>query len=93
MKKCIIFSIIIFLIIVGTLSVTAFQIQNKIISKEYPRSFTKAICTENNFCQDYEISCIRNNLISKTPITGASAQFSEDWQDPRSKEEMNINCE
>ena len=70
----------------------AFQDQNKMISKVYPRLFTKAICTENNFCQDYTISCIEDNLISKTPITGAVVQFSEDWQDPRPDEMRNKFC-
>ena len=92
MKKYIIFSIIIFLIIVGTLSVTAFQIQNKIISKEYPKLFTKAICTENNFCQDYEITCI-NKKVENVKLTEAAVQFSKDWEDPRDEKTIDDFCE
>ena len=56
-------------------------------------SWTKAICDKNNYCQDYEIVCKDTNLISKTPITGAAVQFSENWQDPRDKETIESFCE
>ena len=46
-------------------------------------SYTKAICNESNFCQDYEISCNKNEIISIKPVTGAVIQHSEDWNDPR----------
>ena len=55
-------------------------------------SYTKAICDENNFCQDYIIVCKESNLISQTPITGAFVQFSEGWEDPREAEVVATLC-
>ena len=56
-------------------------------------SWTKAICDENNLCQDYEIICEKKTLINKNPITGAIVQFSEDWTDPRTEEQINRLCD
>ena len=53
-------------------------------------SYTKAICNENA-CQDYEISCENDNLIYKPPIT-EKVYFSDDWEDPRSEEDINKEC-
>ena len=61
-----------------------------VVSKEY--SYTKAICSEGNFCQDYVIVCDGQNMLSKTPIDGATAQYSLDWQDPRSPEVIDGFC-
>ena len=65
--------------------------QTQTIDKQY--SYTKAICDENNFCQDYIIVCKESNLISQTPITGAFVQFSEGWEDPRNLEQRERSCE
>lgn len=46
-------------------------------------TYTKALCTEDNFCQDYIIACENKQIQSITPVTGAVIQHSEDWQDPR----------
>lgn len=54
--------------------------------------YTKAICNENNFCQDYEISCSNGEVAEMTPITGATIQHSSNWQDPR-KNKSEITCE
>ena len=56
-------------------------ITGKIISEYY--SYTKAICNETNYCQDYEIMCDGGNLISMKPITGAVIQHPNDWTDSR----------
>lgn len=53
---------------------------------------TKAICDDDNFCQDYEIFCDDSKLIRMSPITGAAVQFSKDWQDPRPKGQINNLC-
>ncbi len=50
--------------------------------------YTKAICNESNYCQDYEIKCKNNETLSMTPITGAVIQHSNDWKDPRTQEEI-----
>lgn len=48
---------------------------------------TKALCNENNFCQDYKITCKNETIQKTTPITGATIQHSKDWEDPRKNPE------
>ena len=55
-------------------------------------TFTKAVCDENNFCQDYEIRCNGEQVVSQTHIKGASVQYPKDWKDPRTKEERERLC-
>jgi hypothetical protein len=52
-------------------------------------TYTKAICTEDNFCQDNIITCEDNNLKEIAPITGATIQHSKNWKDPRGKQTDN----
>jgi hypothetical protein len=83
------------LIVLAMLAISFLSIQNiPTISAEQIKksSFTKAICDENKFCQDYQIYCENNLIKQKTPITGASIQFQEDWKDPRTEEEQKIYC-
>ena len=54
-------------------------------------SYTKAICDESNYCEDYEITCKNEEVISLVP-TGSAVKFSEDWQDPRDKEIIKKIC-
>ena len=54
-------------------------------------SYTKAICNETNYCQDYEIECDGENLVNINSISGAAVQNSDDWKDPRSENEKNMN--
>ncbi|MEK6945595.1 MAG: hypothetical protein AABW63_02270 [Nanoarchaeota archaeon] len=56
-------------------------------------SFTKAVCTEGNFCQDVVVACKNKQTVSVTPIQGAFAQFSPKWQDPRTQEQKDKECE
>lgn len=59
--------------------------------KQYS-TYTKALCDENNLCQDYIIACENNKLVSMNQITGATVQFSKDWEDIReNKTEMLCN--
>ena len=53
----------------------------KVVENQYMH--TKAICNEDNYCQDYEIACKGNKFISSKPITGAAVQHSQNWKDPR----------
>ena len=55
-------------------------------------SWTKAICNETNYCQDYEIVCNGKDIVSIT-YTGAAIQNSHDWEDPRDKEIIDKLCE
>jgi hypothetical protein len=61
---------------------TGFAIQNYY-------TYTKAICNDSNYCQDYEIVCNGNDIVTTNPINGAVVQNPEDWEDPRPEEERN----
>jgi len=56
-------------------------------------TYTKAICDNNNFCQDYVITCQDGEVIEQSPITGAFVQQDEDWQDPRNGSQKEIICQ
>lgn len=55
--------------------------------------FTRAICNETNFCQDYEITCQGNRVLNVTPILGAVVQHSPEWEDYRNKTDIEKLCE
>lgn len=68
--------------------------QNYITGKnveDFTHSFTKAICDENNYCEDYEIVCNDNKILKINP-TGNAIQFSLDWKDLRDEETRNKLC-
>ncbi len=78
--------IITLLILMGILILSIFnffQITGKTITNQY--TYTKAVCNNSNYCEDYKIACEGNNLISFIP-TGAVLQLDKDWKDPRNKE-------
>ncbi len=85
------------IILLGILFFSLFQniITGKITEeydKNYNYTYTKAICNETNFCQDYEIVCDNTTVVDIKPITGAIIQHSSDWKDPRDKERINGFC-
>jgi len=84
--------IIIVTIIIGVffLSISEYYKRDKISLNEY--FYTKAICNETNYCQDYEIVCKENKLIRLNLITGASIQHSLNWKDPRDEKTKNGLC-
>jgi len=92
MKKLIIPMLILILFLMAILSFTISSKSNYVRIPEYTSSYTKAICTNENFCQDYQFFCRNSEVIAKTPITGAAVQFSSTWQDPRSSEIKNKFC-
>ena len=51
-------------------------------------SYTKAICNENNFCQDYLIECEGKEVQEMNPIKNAHVQHPKNWKDPREKREL-----
>ena len=89
MKKTLIITLITLFVLTTTM-VTLGDNQESEIPYEY--SWTKAICTDNNYCQDYQIFCKNNNVVSISTITGAAIQFSQDWEDPRSIDVRNKLC-
>lgn len=50
--------------------------------------YTKAICNDSNYCQDNEVTCNNNIVVSVKPISGAVVQFSENWKDFRMNEKL-----
>lgn len=56
------------------------------------KTYTKAVCDKNNFCQDYEIVCENKEVVNITPISGAIIQHSDSWEDPRINKSQ-ITCE
>jgi hypothetical protein len=97
MKKNILLliALITFLIVLSTITfINAKQIITKDIIKqerEYDLMWTKAICNDE-YCQDYEIRCKDNKVVSKTPITGAILIIDSDWKDPRDTEFRELMC-
>jgi hypothetical protein len=85
-------SIVFVLAIVMTLSLIMILFTDSKPTENNQYTYTKAICNETNYCQDYEITCQNNQVLRMNPITGASVQFSQDWQDPRD-ENSNAVCE
>jgi len=59
---------------------------------EQKYTFTRAICNEINYCQDYDISCKDTTITQIAPITGAAVQFSENWVDNRPKKPTSELC-
>lgn len=84
-RNLLIFSIILSLILAGIFifNLSLNKITGNAVKDSY--TYTKAICNETNFCQDYVIECQGNETISINPITGAFVQNNENWQDPRNE--------
>jgi len=89
MKKIIIITLAIVLILGATILFVNAKSEDEM---PYTRFYTKAICTNDNFCQDYEIFCKNEDLVKLSPVTGAAIQFSENWQDIRDSETRNKIC-
>ena len=79
---------LIFLSIVAIILITSL-IFSKTEINSY--SYTKAICDENNYCEDYEINCYGNKVASMK-FTGAAVQNPFSWKDPRDKEAIEELC-
>ena len=88
----IIFLIAMLLVLTGSLVFLVFnlfQITGGVIQNYY--TYTKAVCNETNYCEDYEITCQDDEVVSMNP-TGAAIQFSNDWEDPRNEEIIERIC-
>ena len=45
-------------------------------------TWTKAVCNEENYCLDIQITCSEDEVIDIKP-TGEGTYFPDDWVDPR----------
>ena len=70
-------------------SISFITITGEAVSGDY--TYTKAICGNENSCEDYEIVCSGKDFGRMSP-TGFSIQLPEDWKDSRSKEEIDKLC-
>jgi len=82
--------IIIIVIVLSALIVQNLTISGKITDKADQYTYTKAICNSTS-CQDHIITCTDKERLSITP-TGAVIDFGDDWEDPRSTEQINKEC-
>jgi len=54
-------------------------------------SWTKAICTDDNYCIDVQITCVDGQVTDLKPM-GPGVQFSSDWRDRRPEELKDDIC-
>ncbi len=59
--------------------------------QQYIYTYTKAVCDESNYCEDYHIECQKDKLVKMTP-TGFSVKMPSAWVDPRDKESVERMC-
>tara|TARA_B100000315_G_C14315950_1_gene468559 strand:- start:271 stop:558 length:288 start_codon:yes stop_codon:yes gene_type:complete len=93
-KTTIIVLIIIFLALIGILIFSIFnlfQITGEVVKEINNYSFTKAVCNNSNYCEDYEVVCEGKDLVSFTP-TGMAIQLPGGWEDPRDKDSIERLC-
>ena len=92
MKKTLLIGLVLVLIfLISVLLIGPVQSNYLKIVPEYTHSHTKAICDENNYCEDYEIFCKDKKVVKMSP-TGAAVQYSSNWQDPRDEEIRSGSC-
>ena len=92
-KISLIFLSIVVIILVVSLIFSSFNIFQNVTGMAVINSYsyTKAICDENNYCEDYEINCYGNKVASMK-FTGAAVQNPFSWKDPRDKEAIEELC-
>ena len=89
--------IVLILCLISLILISTFssKVTTRVIEKESladEKGFTKAICNENNYCKDYKIICDKNNVKSLTP-TGFAIQNPENWNNPRTPEQIDKVCD
>jgi len=80
---------LIFLLI--NMSILIYLIELKTNTFADNHMYTKAICDENNYCEDYKIACINKKIVEITP-TGSAVQYLETWKDPRTEKVIKTIC-
>ncbi len=83
--------ILVFILIFFSLKSSVKGQTNQTNVKNY-YTYTKAVCNESNFCQDYYVVCENQKIKNISPITGAFIQHSKNWKDPRDEESKKISC-
>jgi len=78
-KSYILLSTILLAIILLLIIVNAVKTEPKVVPTS---TWTKAICNEENYCLDVQITCSEDKIIDIKP-TGEGAYFPESWIEPR----------
>jgi hypothetical protein len=75
----------IFLAVVNAIVASPFE------ARQNMSAWTKAICTDDNYCIDVRITCVDGKVTDIKPM-GPGVQFSGIWMDKRPKELRNGIC-
>ena len=78
-------------IMILLLSIPAILLSQSYSEPSIDRTLTKAICNSRNYCEDYNIACKNNNVVSIKP-TGYAVKFSPTWKDPREEKDIKNLC-
>ena len=89
MKKLLFLSTILLGIILFFIIVNAIRTEPE--HKVPTSTWTKAVCNEENYCLDIQITCSEDRVIGIKP-TDEGAYFPEDWEDPRPIEMLEKWC-
>ena len=95
-KNTMIFTTIAFVTIAALIGVTILFFNQSLTGAaiaDNKYSFTKAICNETNYCQDYEIICEGSETIEVSLIENSGRQYPASWKDTRTDEQKNKQCE
>jgi hypothetical protein len=86
--------LLIFVIELNFILIYRISITGRITENNNLYSYTKAICNEENFCEDYVISCNGKRAVLIAP-TGYNICNPEYWKDPRPEDQRNLEnlCE
>jgi len=88
-KLHILLSTILLVIILFFIIVNAVETEQK--QEISTSTWTKAVCNEENYCLDIQITCRDNEVVNLKP-TGEGAYFPKDWKDPRPVELIEKWC-
>lgn len=90
-KKILVVLGMLLVVVIGILSFTF--LNERTITGEVINQYThtRAVCDENNLCQDYEITC-QGNKVQDIKATGFIVQNPEDWIDPRDSKDIEQWC-
>lgn len=88
MRKLLFLSTILLGIILFFIIVNAVKTEPK---HKVTSAWTKAVCNEENYCLDIQITCNEDRVIDVKP-TGEGAYFPDDWEDPRPVEMIQKWC-
>jgi hypothetical protein len=83
MKKIILVGLVLIVLFgIGLNWTSSGGVTGNVVLDDMPH-YTKAICDESNFCQDYMVYCNGSDVSRLVAIDGAFVWHDVDWVDPR----------